>query len=363
MARVELRPLATRADLRNPELRVADVMRTDFRSCNATTGIAEIATALVQSQSTFLAVTRVQVPFGVVTERSLASALSERGGDLSKLTAADLMEHDPPTIPMETSLEAAVDRLAASGGRLLAVDRDGLLKGVVTPTELGPQLSAAALGRLVARVSAAVGATDGSDLGGPHALPGTTVAPAEAARAADPTADILSSKSQAQPHPWDSPTGEHPQPVPLVSQSDLVNPMLTVAEVAHGARRTCSPHSTALEAVLIFRDDDCGVLPVTDEGRPIGVVTDRDVALALADHEGTLGTTPVDAIMSRDVVTIEAGKTLDVAVDLLDRHGLRRLPVVDQKGLLTGILSWADLVPHLSERGLGRIMGQIAARG
>src|SRR4051812_19511484 len=111
-------------------------------------------------------------------------------------------------------------------------------------------------------------------------------------------------KSQEQPHPWDSPTHAHPEPVPLVSPSDLVNPMLRVADAMTAGPRTCSPASTVLEAVLIFRDADCGVVPVTEAGQPVGVLTDRDVALALAEHETDLSRTPVGELMARDPVTI-----------------------------------------------------------
>ena len=63
-----------------------------------------------------------------------------------------------------------------------------------------------------------------------------------------------------------SPTEVRREPVPLVTESDLVNPMLKVADAMTVAPRTCSPASTALEAVMIFRDEDCGVVPVTESG-------------------------------------------------------------------------------------------------
>ena len=62
--------------------------------------------------------------------------------------------------------------------------------------------------------------------------------------------------------------------------SDLVDRTLTVAQAMTAAPRTCSPVSTVLEAVMIFRDADCGVIPITDTGKPIGVLTDRDIALS-----------------------------------------------------------------------------------
>ena len=69
-----------------------------------------------------------------------------------------------------------------------------------------------------------------------------------------------------------------------MTPADEFNPLLTAADVMTPSPRTCSNFSTVLEAVLIFRDADCGLVPVLEDGKPIGVLTDRDVALALIDH-------------------------------------------------------------------------------
>ena len=137
--------------------------------------------------------------------------------------------------------------------------------------------------------------------------------------------------------------------------------MLTIADVMTADPRTCSTASTALEAVLIFRDADCGFIPVVEEGRPVGALSDRDIALALAEHGTDLASTPVEGLMTKDVVTIAADATLDVAIAQLGDQGLRRLLVVDSGGRLAGVLSWTDLVPHLSERGVGHAVGRIVS--
>ncbi len=139
----------------------------------------------------------------------------------------------------------------------------------------------------------------------------------------------------------------------------LVDRTLTVAEAMTSAPRTCSPVSTVLEAVMIFRDADCGAIPITDTGKPIGLLTDRDVALAISTHQSDLGRLPVGELMSKDVVTIDLDETLDAAMEKLGDQGIRRLMVVDGSGLLQGVLSWTDLIPHLSAAGLGRVVSRI----
>ena len=143
------------------------------------------------------------------------------------------------------------------------------------------------------------------------------------------------------------------------SDSDLVDRTLTVADAMTVAPRTCSPVSTVLEAVMIFRDADCGAIPITDAGKQIGILTVRDIALAIPAHEADLGRTPVGELMSKDVVTVDLDETLDVAMEKLGDHGVRRLLVVDGNDVLQGVLSWIDLVPHLSECGLGRVVSRI----
>src|SRR5271166_5502007 len=107
------------------------------------------------------------------------------------------------------------------------------------------------------------------------------------------------------------------EPTLPVSDSDLVDPTLTVAEAMTAAPRTCSPVSTVLEAVMLFRDADCGAIPITDTGKPIGVLTDRDVAMAIPSHQSDLGRTPVGDLMSKDVVTIDLDEPLEAAMDML----------------------------------------------
>src|SRR3954469_21257524 len=94
--------------------------------------------------------------------------------------------------------------------------------------------------------------------------------------------------------------------VMIMSEQDELKAMdaLTAADVMTASPRTCSAFSTVLEAVLIFRDSDCGIVPVLEDGKPVGVLTDRDVALALTDHRDALPAKSVAEIMTRGVVTV-----------------------------------------------------------
>lgn len=132
------------------------------------------------------------------------------------------------------------------------------------------------------------------------------------------------------------------------------NAPLTAADVMTASSRTCSPFSTVLEAVMLFRDADRGVVPVVDDGHPIGVVTDRDVALALPEHESDLSRLPVSAIMTRVPATVDPETPIDQLVEAFGTHGGRPLLVADADGRLLGIVAWADVAPHTADTTLGR---------
>ena len=100
--------------------------------------------------------------------------------------------------------------------------------------------------------------------------------------------------------------------------------------------------------------------PETDLRYAVGVLTDRDIALAVADRGATLGRTAVGELMSRDVVTIAASAPLAEALRTFEDRRVRVLLAVDAGGVLRGVLSWTDLAGHVSEAGLGGIAAKIA---
>jgi CBS domain-containing protein len=132
----------------------------------------------------------------------------------------------------------------------------------------------------------------------------------------------------------------------------------TAGDVMTPNPRTCSPFSTVLEAVMIFRDADCGAVPIVESGKPIGVLTDRDVALALAEFPDLVGCSVSD-IMSRDVIAVTPETTLDQVEAKITEEGIRRLLVVDREGALLGIVSWADLAPHESDQRIGEVVTDV----
>jgi CBS domain-containing protein len=133
---------------------------------------------------------------------------------------------------------------------------------------------------------------------------------------------------------------------------------LTAADVMTANPRTCSAFSTVLEASSLFQDADCGAVPVVDAGRPIGILTDRDVALAVANNPD-LGALPVADFMSKELIAVAPDASLEEVGAMFGRHSVHRLLVVDAAGHLLGIVALSDIAPHISDGSLGRFVNEV----
>ena len=102
-----------------------------------------------------------------------------------------------------------------------------------------------------------------------------------------------------------------------------------------------SPDATIREAALQMRSGNFGMLPVAENDRMIGAVSDRDIAIrAVAD--GKDGSTKVRDVMSTGVIWAYEDDSVDAAAELMSKHQIRRLPVVNVDKRLVGIVALGD---------------------
>ncbi len=142
---------------------------------------------------------------------------------------------------------------------------------------------------------------------------------------------------------------------------DSTTTTLTAADVMTPNPLCCDVLSPVLEAVRIFREADCGAVPVIEEGKLFGVLTDRDVALAIPDLDD-LANEPIGKITAPGVIAVGPNVVLSaVAAKFADR-GVRRVLVIDDQGKLQGIIGWADLAHHLSNQRLGRTVARLVEK-
>ena len=110
---------------------------------------------------------------------------------------------------------------------------------------------------------------------------------------------------------------------------------------------TIDPGGSLAQAARLMEQENVGAVVVTERGKPTGIVTDRDLALATCVR----GITPNNAIvtvMSHPVYTIREDEGVLDATKQLMEQSVRRLPIVDEDDMLVGLVSADDLVPLLS---------------
>ncbi|MEY4674481.1 MAG: hypothetical protein RL148_2265 [Planctomycetota bacterium] len=147
---------------------------------------------------------------------------------------------------------------------------------------------------------------------------------------------------------------------------------MKVKDVMTRQPHTCRPEDTLAVAAQLMWEHDCGCVPVVDEHHHVvGIVTDRDACMASYTKGLRLDEIPVRAAMAKHVFTCGEDETTVSAKAQLQAHQVRRLPVVDETGRLTGILSVNDLLrsvaatrqPELRLAGADRLVGALAAVG
>lgn len=110
--------------------------------------------------------------------------------------------------------------------------------------------------------------------------------------------------------------------------------------------RSCGPDTNLESAAMMMWDSDCGSLPIVDDGgNPIGIITDRDIAMASAlNHKAPWDITASQVMTDRPLFSCKTTDNIQSALKLMQEHQVRRLPVTDNSGHLQGILSIDDIV-------------------
>jgi len=107
---------------------------------------------------------------------------------------------------------------------------------------------------------------------------------------------------------------------------------------------TCTPDMTVAQAAHLLWEADCGIVPVVDDGAIVGVVTDRDMYVALATRNVRAADLKVGAAATKTVVTCTPEDDVHQALALMRQARVRRLPVVGFGGTVLGIVSMNDVI-------------------
>jgi CBS domain-containing protein len=135
----------------------------------------------------------------------------------------------------------------------------------------------------------------------------------------------------------------------------------TAADIMTAGARTCSPSTTVLDAAVIARGAGGGAVPVVDEGRTVGLVTDRELARALTE-DPDLADRPVFEIMGRGMVAVLSDDSLVVVEEKFGDPTVRLLLVIDPEARPVGIITRADLAPHPAEEDVVGVVEWVSHR-
>lgn len=116
---------------------------------------------------------------------------------------------------------------------------------------------------------------------------------------------------------------------------------MNIREVMTPNPRSVSPNDTIQNAARIMRDEDTGAVPVVENGRAVGIVTDRDIVVRGIAEGGQLNR-PVRDVLTERLVSATPDMSTREAAELMSEHQVRRLPVVENDRLV-GIVSIGDL--------------------
>ena len=123
----------------------------------------------------------------------------------------------------------------------------------------------------------------------------------------------------------------------------------------------CTPETPLDQVAKLMVQHDCGEIPVIDLAEhPVGVVTDRDIVCRVVAEEKNPLAYTAEVCMTQQVVTVPLDAPLDVVIATMERHQIRRVPVVDEQGCLAGMISQADLAWSGRAREVGELVREVS---
>ena len=119
---------------------------------------------------------------------------------------------------------------------------------------------------------------------------------------------------------------------------------MKVKDIMTAEPRTCSPGTNLAAAAALMLDGDCGILPIVDGGKLVGVVTDRDMYIALATRNKLASQLTAGEVARKKVVTCGPEDDVHAVLATMREHRVRRLPVEGFGGTVLGIVSMNDIL-------------------
>lgn len=123
------------------------------------------------------------------------------------------------------------------------------------------------------------------------------------------------------------------------------------SEIMTRSVSTVTPEMSLYEVARRMKEGDIGVLPVVEgsSGRLVGILTDRDIVVRVVAEEKLVRETLVGDVMTREVFTAKPGDFAFEAIRTMGEKQVRRVPIIDDDGILQGIVSMADVALEMED--------------
>ena len=137
----------------------------------------------------------------------------------------------------------------------------------------------------------------------------------------------------------------------------------TAAEIMHSGATCVGEHETLTAAAQRMRDLRVGALPICgDDNRLHGMITDRDIVIkCVAARQDPSGVTAGE-LAQNTTYHVDASATVEQTLSIMERHQIRRLPVIDDDHCVVGIVSEADIARHLPGHAIAQFVTAICAQ-
>jgi CBS domain-containing protein len=133
-----------------------------------------------------------------------------------------------------------------------------------------------------------------------------------------------------------------------------------VADVMTQRPRALDPKTPLNEVAKVMETDDVGAVPLVEDDRLVGIVTDRDIVVrAIAQGKDPSGM-PASEVSSRELVTVHPDDNLSDVLELMARHQVRRVAVTAEDDRLIGVVSQADIAREGKDKDTGQLVEGIS---
>ena len=139
---------------------------------------------------------------------------------------------------------------------------------------------------------------------------------------------------------------------------------MRVQEIMTESPACCTPESNVRDVARMMAENDCGEIPILDGSRrPIGVVTDRDIACRVVGLGKDPDRTIARDVMSTPVITASPEDDVTECCEKMEQEQIRRVPVVDKNGACCGMIAQADIARAASERDVAELLRDVSQPG